>query len=234
MPAAVKFLAAILLTLAAQGCSGLSEFRASAATAIATPGTGLLPPTPGTITETDRKLRDLPPPQAPVAVAVYGYGDQTGQFKPLAQGAHGANPVARGHARVHLHPHQGLAGRGQRPLVHRHRARAARQSSQGAPHHRRHAHALSRRANRRSAGVAAAPVRGRADRRRHRGLRQQQQNRRGGRELFRHRRGRQLLRGHRHRLSPRHERQNRRGSSLRRRNQEDPLLRRRARTSSAS
>ena len=29
----------------------------------------------------------MPPPQAPIAVAVYGYGDQTGQFKPLAQGA---------------------------------------------------------------------------------------------------------------------------------------------------
>jgi curli production assembly/transport component CsgG len=87
MPAAFKFLAVIPLALAAQGCSQLSEIRASAATAIATPGTGLLPPTAGTVTEVDRKLRDLPPPQAPIAVAVYGYGDQTGQFKPLAQGA---------------------------------------------------------------------------------------------------------------------------------------------------
>ena len=87
MSAAFRFLAVIPLALAAQGCSQLSEIRASAATAIATPGTGLLPPTAGTVTEVDRKLRDLPPPQAPIAVAVYGYGDQTGQFKPLAQGA---------------------------------------------------------------------------------------------------------------------------------------------------
>jgi curli production assembly/transport component CsgG len=87
MHAAFKFWAVIPLALGAQGCAGLQEIRASAATAIATPGTGLLPPTAGAITETDQKLRDLPPPQAPIAVAVYGYGDQTGQFKPLAQGA---------------------------------------------------------------------------------------------------------------------------------------------------
>ncbi len=85
--AAPKFLAIVALALAVQGCSQLSEIRASAATAVATPGTGLLPPIPGTITEVDGKLRGLPPPQAPIAVAVYGYGDQTGQFKPLAQGA---------------------------------------------------------------------------------------------------------------------------------------------------
>jgi curli production assembly/transport component CsgG len=83
----LKVLAAILLVLAAQGCSELAHFRDSAGDAAAKPGTGLLPPTAGTVTEADRKLRGLPPPQAPIAVAVYGYGDQTGQFKPLAQGA---------------------------------------------------------------------------------------------------------------------------------------------------
>jgi curli production assembly/transport component CsgG len=77
----------LLLALTAQGCSELYHFRDSASDAAATPGTGLLPPTPGTTTEVDRKLRGLPPPQTPVAVAVYGYGDQTGQFKPVAQGA---------------------------------------------------------------------------------------------------------------------------------------------------
>ena len=51
---------------------------------VATPGSGLLPPKPGAITEAAIKLRDLPPPAAPVAVAVYGYGDQTGQMKPVA------------------------------------------------------------------------------------------------------------------------------------------------------
>ncbi len=87
MRPSLKVLAAILLVLAAQGCSELAHFRDSASDAAAKPGTGLLPPTAGTVTEADRKLRGLPPPQAPIAVAVYGYGDQTGQFKPLAQGA---------------------------------------------------------------------------------------------------------------------------------------------------
>ena len=76
-----------LLAFAAQGCSQLAHFGESAGAAIAQPGTGLLPPTNGTITEVDRKLRSLPPPPAAIAVAVYGYGDQTGQFKPLAEGA---------------------------------------------------------------------------------------------------------------------------------------------------
>ena len=81
------FLAMSLLAFAAQGCSELAHFGESAGAAIAQPGTGLLPPTNGTVTEVDRKLRSLPPPPAAIAVAVYGYGDQTGQFKPLAEGA---------------------------------------------------------------------------------------------------------------------------------------------------
>ena len=77
-------LATLLLSLGAPGCAEFSYFREGAATAIATPGTGLLPPTVNPITEVDQNLRDLPPPKAPVAVAVYGYGDQTGQMKPVA------------------------------------------------------------------------------------------------------------------------------------------------------
>jgi curli production assembly/transport component CsgG len=66
--------------LASSGCAELSR----AGFDVATPGSGLLPPKPGAITEASIKLRDLPPPAAPVAVAVYGYGDQTGQMKPVA------------------------------------------------------------------------------------------------------------------------------------------------------
>jgi hypothetical protein len=61
--------------------SGCAEFG-RAGFDVATPGSGLLAPTPGAVTEASIKLRDLPPPAAPVAV--YGYGDQTGQMKPAA------------------------------------------------------------------------------------------------------------------------------------------------------
>ena len=80
MRLACSFFAILPLLLASSGCADLNR----AAVDIATPSTGLLPPTPGAVTEASLKLRDLPPPAAPVAVAVYGYGDQTGQMKPVA------------------------------------------------------------------------------------------------------------------------------------------------------
>lgn len=40
------------------------------------------PPEPAKVTSTRRELIDLPAPPAPVTVAVYGFADQTGQFKP--------------------------------------------------------------------------------------------------------------------------------------------------------
>lgn len=43
---------------------------------------GLLPPVVGTVTELNKSLRDLPSPKSKIAVAVYSYTDQTGQFKP--------------------------------------------------------------------------------------------------------------------------------------------------------
>ncbi len=49
---------------------------------VAQPSEGLLPPVVNPITQTNKTLRDLPPPQKRIAVAVYGYKDQTGQFKP--------------------------------------------------------------------------------------------------------------------------------------------------------
>jgi curli production assembly/transport component CsgG len=80
MRLAFSLFAILPFLLASSGCAELSR----AGFDIATPGSGLLPPRPGAITEASIKLRDLPPPAAPVAVAVYGYGDQTGQMKPVA------------------------------------------------------------------------------------------------------------------------------------------------------
>ncbi len=80
MRLALSFCAIVPFLLASSGCAELSRVPVD----IATPGTGVLPPTPGAVTEAAVKLRDLPPPAAPVAVAVYGYGDQTGQMKPVA------------------------------------------------------------------------------------------------------------------------------------------------------
>lgn len=58
------------------GCSG------PWAEHLAQPGEGLLPPVLNPVTRINEKLRLLPPPSQRVAVAVYSYVDQTGQFKP--------------------------------------------------------------------------------------------------------------------------------------------------------
>ena len=80
MRLAFSFFAILPFLLASSGCAELSR----AGFDVATPGSGLLPPRPGAVTEASIRLRDLPPPAAPVAIAVYGYGDQTGQMKPVA------------------------------------------------------------------------------------------------------------------------------------------------------
>ena len=77
MRLAFSFFAILPFLLASSGCAELSR----AGFDVATPGSGLLPPRPGAVTEASIKLRDLPSPAAPVAVAVYGYGDQTGQMR---------------------------------------------------------------------------------------------------------------------------------------------------------
>jgi curli production assembly/transport component CsgG len=48
---------------------------------VAQPKPGLLPPTHNPVTKINAQIRALPPPERKVAVAVYGYVDQTGQFK---------------------------------------------------------------------------------------------------------------------------------------------------------
>jgi curli production assembly/transport component CsgG len=66
----------LLATMLLAGCAGpLAEEMAA-------PSQGLLPPTLNPLTRTNETLRLLPPPRQRVAVAVYAYADQTGQFKP--------------------------------------------------------------------------------------------------------------------------------------------------------
>ena len=47
-------------------------------------------------TQTQRMLEAIPPPTRPVAIAVYGFGDQTGQFKPSEQGQTLSRAVTQG------------------------------------------------------------------------------------------------------------------------------------------
>ncbi|ADP71293.1 Curli production assembly/transport component CsgG [Rhodomicrobium vannielii ATCC 17100] len=87
MRIALSLLASASIALSAGGCADYSYLKDQIGETVAAPNTGLLPPTVNPINSTNSKLRELPPPKAPVAVAVYGYGDQTGQFKPVAEGA---------------------------------------------------------------------------------------------------------------------------------------------------
>ncbi|WP_287978847.1 CsgG/HfaB family protein [Sphingomonas sp.] len=47
-------------------------------------------------TPTEVRLNQLPPPARPLSVAVYGFGDQTGQFKPSEQGQTLSRAVTQG------------------------------------------------------------------------------------------------------------------------------------------
>ena len=68
----------MLALTCALGLTGCAQMLANAAK----PDAGLLPPVLNPMTKMNGTLRALPPPEQKVAVAVYGYTDQTGQFKP--------------------------------------------------------------------------------------------------------------------------------------------------------
>ena len=51
-------------------------------------------------TQTQTLLAALPAPDRPVAVAVYGFSDQTGQFKPTEQGQTLSRAVSQGGASI--------------------------------------------------------------------------------------------------------------------------------------
>ena len=66
----------VISTSLLAACSG------QLADSLAEPDQGVLPPVLNPLTRTARELIELPPPRRKVAVAVYNYSDQTGQFKP--------------------------------------------------------------------------------------------------------------------------------------------------------
>ncbi|MEE4537945.1 MAG: CsgG/HfaB family protein [Erythrobacter sp.] len=85
-----KVAALLALTLGVGGCMSLAQ-----------DGRDLLPENTSLayfpkITQTQNLLRQLPPPQRQIAIAVYGFSDQTGQFKPTNTGQTLSRAVTQG------------------------------------------------------------------------------------------------------------------------------------------
>src|SRR3546814_16044657 len=75
-----KLIPFLLGALPLAGCTTLAEDGSSFL-----PETSSLAVMPAK-TQTQHLLADIPPPSRPVAIAVYGFSDQTGQFKPSETG----------------------------------------------------------------------------------------------------------------------------------------------------
>src|SRR3546814_17903954 len=75
-----KLIPFLLASLPLAGCTTLAEDGRSFL-----PETSSLAVIPAK-TQTQHLLADIPPPSRPVAIAVYGISDQTGQFKPSENG----------------------------------------------------------------------------------------------------------------------------------------------------
>ena len=78
-------------------------------------------------TTSQAMLNDLPPPEHPVAVAVYGFTDQTGQFKLITTGQTLSRAISQGGSAMLV---RSLQQAGNRSLVHHRRARAAERRAQ--------------------------------------------------------------------------------------------------------
>ena len=72
-------------------------------------------------TQTQSLLNQLPPPQRPVAIAVYGFTDQTGQFKPSEQGQTLSRAVTQGASSMLVKALQDAGNRGWFTVVERER-----------------------------------------------------------------------------------------------------------------
>ena len=119
-------------------------------------------PFPITSHLSSEKLRNLPPPNAPVAVAVYGYGDQTGQMKPIAQGPNVqtlSRAVTQGATSILMKALQDAGNGRWFTVVERERLDNLLKERRIIADMRT---ALSRRADRQSPGAAAAAVRRRS------------------------------------------------------------------------
>jgi curli production assembly/transport component CsgG len=90
LPPIVPSLLASLLALASGGCATAGHNGADAV-----PRTTSLAVFPAR-TQTQKLLAALPRPTRPIAVAVYGFGDQTGQFKPSEAGQTLSRAVTQG------------------------------------------------------------------------------------------------------------------------------------------
>jgi curli production assembly/transport component CsgG len=72
-------------------------------------------------TQTQALLNQLPPPQRPVAIAVYGFSDQTGQFKPSETGQTLSRAVTQGASSMLVKALQDAGNRGWFTVVERER-----------------------------------------------------------------------------------------------------------------
>lgn len=80
---------------------GLSAASLAACTTVGNSGRDFIPESTNLAffpkkTQTQLLLNDLPPPERPVAIAVYGFTDQTGQFKPTEAGQTLSRAVTQG------------------------------------------------------------------------------------------------------------------------------------------
>ena len=74
----------------------VSSLALAACMATPEPLLGHRAPELGAVTKTQTALADLPLPPQPIAVAVYGFADQTGQFKPSESGQSLSRAVSQG------------------------------------------------------------------------------------------------------------------------------------------
>src|SRR3546814_9982913 len=89
-----KLIPCLLASLPLAGCTTLAEDGRSFL-----PETSSLAVIPAK-TQTQHLLADIPPPSRPVAIAVYGFSDQTGQFKPSETGQTLSRAVSQGGASI--------------------------------------------------------------------------------------------------------------------------------------
>lgn len=90
----MRIVATSLLALALSGCMTVGE--SGRATIPQSSSMAVYPAK----TQTQKQLEAVPPPTRPVAVAVYGFNDQTGQFKPSEQGQTLSRAVTQGGASI--------------------------------------------------------------------------------------------------------------------------------------
>jgi len=108
-----KFAILSLATLALSGCTTLVRDGLNLV-----PNTSTMAVYPAK-TQTQAELELIPPPARPVAIAVYGFTDQTGQFKPSEQGQTLSRAVSQGGASILVKALQDVGNRAWFTIVER-------------------------------------------------------------------------------------------------------------------